>query len=91
MPSEMPDESKYAIGGCCLNPDGIDPEWTCVNCGLERNLEAVVETPVGRISWCGILDGATMLTMPNGTKTRFYSLISMANSACLEWFHRSLP
>jgi hypothetical protein len=32
MPAEMPDESKYAVGGCCVSMDGSDPVWTCIDC-----------------------------------------------------------
>jgi hypothetical protein len=31
MPNEPIDESKYAIGGCCIT--GRDPIWACVDCG----------------------------------------------------------
>ena len=35
MPSRMPDETKYALGGCCASPDGLDPIWRCLTCDLE--------------------------------------------------------
>ena len=32
MPSSEPDPDRYVIGGCCVSPDGIDPEMECINC-----------------------------------------------------------
>lgn len=86
MPAQLPDETKYAIGGCSVSPDGNDPEWRCVGCGLEWGIAAVIQTPIGRIAWRGRLEEATMLTMPDGKQVRFYSLISMTNGACFDWF-----
>lgn len=36
MPDGPVDESKYAIGGCLVSPDGNDPTHTCIECGWER-------------------------------------------------------
>lgn len=27
------DFEKYAVGGCCVSPDGIDPDVACKACG----------------------------------------------------------
>ena len=32
MPSSEPDPDRYVIGGCCISPDGIDPEMECIKC-----------------------------------------------------------
>ena len=32
MPSSEPDPDRYVIGGCCVSPDGIDPEIECFKC-----------------------------------------------------------
>jgi hypothetical protein len=29
------DFEKYAVGGCCMNGDGSDPEVSCRECGWE--------------------------------------------------------
>jgi len=29
------DFEKYAVGGCCLNGDGLDPDVQCRNCEWE--------------------------------------------------------
>lgn len=35
MPAGMPDPELYAIGGCCIQADGTDPQWRCLLCHLE--------------------------------------------------------
>lgn len=35
------DFEKYAVGGCCMNGDGTDPDTQCRNCeweGLRKDL-----------------------------------------------------
>jgi hypothetical protein len=29
------DLEKYAVGGCCMNGDGSDPDVSCRECGWE--------------------------------------------------------
>jgi hypothetical protein len=29
------DFEKYAVGGCCMNGDGSDPDVSCKECGWE--------------------------------------------------------
>ncbi len=29
------DFEKYAVGGCCMNGDGTDPDVSCKECGWE--------------------------------------------------------
>ena len=89
MPVAMPDETKYVVGGCVISAEDDDPEWKCLTCGLEWHVENVIRTPVGRIAWRGQLEETGMLTMPDGQRSRFYSLISMTNGACFEWFFDS--
>ena len=36
MPDGPVDDSKYAIGGCLVSPDGNDPTHTCIECGWEK-------------------------------------------------------
>lgn len=45
-----------------------------------------VDTPWGKISYSGKLDEKTMLTMPDGGKIPFYSLISHTQGDCLPYF-----
>lgn len=36
------DFEKYAVGGCCLSPDGVDPDLRCKSCeweGLRENFQ----------------------------------------------------
>ncbi|MFM7088735.1 MAG: hypothetical protein ACKOW9_04370 [Candidatus Paceibacterota bacterium] len=33
MPSSETDSDMYVIGGCCISPDGFDPEMECIKCG----------------------------------------------------------
>ena len=36
------DFEKYAVGGCCVSPDGIDPDIRCTECewsGVRDKLE----------------------------------------------------
>ena len=93
MPDSMPDESKYAIGGCCIALDGTDPLWTCTTCDEQWGFampETVIDTPQGKMSWHGELNEHTAITLPNGRVVSFYSIISMTNGACFEWFHTGL-
>ena len=32
---EFFDFEKYAVGGCCISPDGIDPDIRCKECDWE--------------------------------------------------------
>ena len=32
---EFFDFDKYAVGGCCISPDGIDPDIRCKECDWE--------------------------------------------------------
>jgi hypothetical protein len=32
---EIFDFEKYAVGGCCMNGDGSDPDISCKECGWE--------------------------------------------------------
>ena len=41
LPAEGYDEEKYVLGGCCLDPEGRDPEINCSNCGWSGQLEDV--------------------------------------------------
>jgi len=34
------DFEKYAVGGCCLSGDGLDPNLQCRNCEREGLLKA---------------------------------------------------
>ena len=38
---EVFDFEKYAVGGCCISPDGIDPDIQCKECdwrGFRKDL-----------------------------------------------------
>ena len=39
------DFEKYAVGGCCLSPDGIDPDLRCKSCDWEGLRESFVSHP----------------------------------------------
>jgi len=41
MPSEDYDQEKYVLGGCCVDPEGTDPEISCTNCEWTGQLEDV--------------------------------------------------
>ena len=43
--SETFDVEKYAVGGCCLSPDGIDPDIRCKSCDWEGLRESFVSHP----------------------------------------------
>ena len=36
------DFEKYAVGGCCMNGDGSDPEVSCRACGWEGLRESIL-------------------------------------------------
>jgi len=36
---------KYAVGGCCMNGDGSDPDLSCRECGWEGMRDSVVTAP----------------------------------------------
>ena len=39
------DFEKYAVGGCCINGDGSDPDLRCKNCEWEGLRESFVSHP----------------------------------------------
>ncbi len=42
-----PDEfdfEKYAVGGCCMNGDGSDPDIQCRECGWEGSRDILINT-----------------------------------------------
>ena len=39
----------------------------------------------------GKLDETMMLTMPDGKRVSFYTLFSMTNGSCFDWFRGNLP
>ena len=42
LPSELPDESKYVLGGCC--PPDVETDIQCVKCGWEGNSDSDLRT-----------------------------------------------
>jgi hypothetical protein len=42
LPDGPPEESKYAIGGCCISES--DPMTICINCGWEGDFINHLET-----------------------------------------------
>lgn len=48
------------------------------------------ETPLGQVTWEGVLTETTPITMPDGRTIPFYSLISHTNGECLRWMSRFL-
>ena len=41
--SEIFDFEKYAVGGCCVSPDGIDPDIRCRRCDWSGYRDAMEE------------------------------------------------
>jgi hypothetical protein len=39
------DFEKYAVGGCCVSPDGIDPDLRCKRCDWEGLRKSFVSQP----------------------------------------------
>jgi len=39
------DFEKYAVGGCCTNGDGSDPDIRCIECDWEGFRDSIVITP----------------------------------------------
>jgi hypothetical protein len=39
------DFERYAVGGCCVSPDGIDPDLRCKSCDWEGLRESFVSHP----------------------------------------------
>jgi hypothetical protein len=39
------DFEKYAVGGCCTNGDGSDPDIRCRECDWEGFRDSIVITP----------------------------------------------
>jgi hypothetical protein len=41
MPNpETFDFEKYAVGGCCMNGDGSDPDVSCRECGIDLVIDS---------------------------------------------------
>jgi hypothetical protein len=36
------DFEKYAVGGCCMNGDGVDPDVSCKECGWEGFRDSIL-------------------------------------------------
>ena len=54
---------------------------------MSSSSKHTVTTDFGKITYTGELSEKTMLTMPDRKKITFYSLLSLTNGACREWFN----
>ncbi|MFZ9222848.1 MAG: hypothetical protein ACO23S_06270 [Candidatus Nanopelagicaceae bacterium] len=48
LPDEQYDREKYVSGGCCLDPEGNDPEIQCTSCEWQGDFEEVRFSKRGR-------------------------------------------
>ncbi len=88
LPAEPVDESKYAIGGCCPEPNA--PIWTCVECGWKGwSLNNSLGTKLSE--WkCPICEGVGKFELINLNARANYELRNSTFKAETT-FNESLP